>query len=49
MTELTEVEKTFLTNLVRQVQVSASAPDAMQVVAVVSSILAKLQPTKEKP
>lgn len=48
MSELTEIEKTFLVNLVRQVQVSASAPDAMQVVAVVSSILAKLSTPKEK-
>lgn len=48
MSDLTEVEKNFLVNLVRQVQVSASAPDAMQVVAVVASILTKLQP-KEKP
>lgn len=45
--DLTPIETTFAANLLRQVQVSASAPDAPQVVAVVQSLLAKL--TQEKP
>lgn len=40
---LTPDEKVFLTNVLKQINIPASSPDAAQVVAAVQSILSKLQ------